>query len=147
MSVSEFLRACSTHFAGKPHAEHWPLYREKLAPFTGPQLDAIYNRLIETEVYFPKIKVIYDAARALGYFDVKPEQYESYHWTRSACRLCGGEGRLLVLWKSQEGRKVVSGVWPYSHLTSEREDEFRSLFRCACPAGDALPKTWPRWRI
>lgn len=162
MTIREFLTQCETSFAGRvrlmPAQE--AVYVEKLSTFSPDQLSAIYNKVLEITEHFPKIKNIYDAARDLGYLQTESDVYKPHQWKTTDCHLCRGEGRLCVTWiltseiRNNERIRVeaLNRITPYSESCDSRtfqmqDGEFRSLFRCACFAGDVpgLPKTWPKW--
>src|SRR6266704_6421918 len=98
MNTPDFLKKCAQAFPGKELTEDQvAIYTEKLARFDERQLNRIHAEIIETCKYFPKIADIYDAARSMGMLTV-PEQ-PIHHWQPTACGLCHGEGRLLIVWQ------------------------------------------------
>lgn len=163
MTASEFLKQCeATLGSGKvkllPAQES--IYFEKLRRFTSDQLLAIYDKVLETTGYFPKIKDIYEAARDLGYLQTESEHFKPHRWQETECQLCKGEGRLCITWIvtseiiREERREVhaLSRIRPYAESCNSdnfvlESGEFRSIFRCSCLAGDAagIPKMWPKW--
>lgn len=163
MTVTEFIRQCeATTGNGKirlmPAQE--AVYVEKLRMFSGEQLSAIYDKVLELTEHFPKIKNIWDAARDLGYLQTESDIFRPHRWEESECRLCKGEGRICVIWLStfeirHETRveaEALSQILPYAESCDSvkyklKPDEFRTIFRCACIAGDrdTIPKGWPKW--
>lgn len=163
MTVNEFISECKRSFGGK--VELTPgltaIYHEKLRRFTSEELSAIYDKVLETVEYFPKVKHIYAAASDLGFLQREMDNFQPHRWDDSDCRLCHGEGRLCVTWiataevANERLREVqaLSRIIGYKDSCDSQkfvlqEGEFRSLFRCACMAGDSstIPKSWPKWR-
>jgi hypothetical protein len=156
MTTEAFIDICERSFSEQkvrlgPNQRE--IYAEKLRRFTNDELNAIFDKVLETTRNFPKIRDIYDAARDCGFLQTEMPQFRSHDWKESACNLCHGEGRLLVIWQLayeengwEEHRLKV--IRPYSAPEIETgAHDFRTLFRCQCSAGDAstIPAGWPKW--
>ena len=156
MTSKEFVEEFEKLNEKKLTTDQLAIYREKLRRFSSEELNAIYDKVLEEAKYFPKISEIYKTALGLGYLSTADLTTITtiHQWEPSNCRRCTGEGRLCVTWTLayDDNRREVhtlSRIVPYSwtaSLTLAR-DEFTSLFRCDCVAGDAptIPKKWPRW--
>ena len=151
-TVSEFLAKCELVFPGKTlTVDQSSIYRQKLSHFSPDQLGHIYEEIIETQKYFPKIADVFDAARTLGY--MHPPERPVHTWDKTSCALCHGEGRIAVIWDVQPvGERIIETlhkIWPYSESGSADipTHGFRTLSRCKCLAGGAptIPKSWQKW--
>jgi hypothetical protein len=136
---------------------------KKLGHFKPAQLGALYERTIEDCKYLfargaNPVAQIFDVARDLGFFSVKPHQSAGFHnWTPTKCRLCGGQGLIVVFFDvthDGEGQvcKTVTRIfrasceevldWKYEH-----RDQYDSIARCSCERGDVptLERGIPKW--
>lgn len=161
MTIDQFIDECErTTSTGKVRLmpEQRAAYYHKLQRFSGEQLSAIYDKVLELTEHFPKVKNCYDAARDLGYLDDTPKnQYKPHVWQETDCKLCGGEGLILVAF-SRSWEKQESGIYevmqletiePYSKRPSSSlpANQCGFVFRCKCLAGDAdtVQKGITRW--
>lgn len=158
MTTHEFLDKCEESFPGKPYTiGQRAAFDQKLERFTETQVMGIYAQILENCKYAPRIADVYDAAQELGYLSIDATQFRSHQWEPSnECGLCRGEGRLAIFWRVAiqerdtglvEFQEIVH-VAQYTksfdrHIPS---NEFRSVFRCKCRAGDVatIPKHWPK---
>lgn len=164
-SVTDFLERCRSQIGRSrqpldPDVER--TYRAKLSRFSPDQLSMLFDRLIETCEYFPKIAEIFSAAESLEFIGpTDTVSFRPHTWEPSDCPFCRGEGRLAVYWRiSHEDRsgrlvEIQRLLWSSGYsdalrgLKAPGKDDIRTLFRCHCPAGDAitLSRGWPKWRI
>ena len=156
MTSGEFLLRCEDLFPGKALTDaQAKVYHEKLSRFDSRQLAKILAGCLENCKFFPKIADIYESARSMGLLQAPSER--QHRWTPTDCPLCDGEGRLGVFWEfyrevrgedSVEVNRLVK-ILPYtkSFEYSRQSDQFRSIWRCRCSAGDVptIPKAWPKW--
>ena len=159
MTPQSFIHELEQIFERSLKEKQAPLYLDKLRRFSSEQLLELLNRTLEEAKYFPKISEIYKAAAELGYLHVDLTRTRLHNWEPSDCAMCRGEGRLAVFWEllfeeRGTGRFEVhqfKSLVPYSRSSSYSlsENEFSSIFRCSCMAGEAatLPKAWPKWSI
>jgi hypothetical protein len=160
MNANAFIDICERSFSEakvKLGPSQRSIYEEKLKAFTEQDLDRIFEKVLEITRSFPKIKDIYDAARELGLLNVEHYNTVKHQWQESECGFCRGEGRICIIWGCRmEERKTgicevreLTQVFPYSKSFSYhlKPNEYRSIFRCQCAAGDVdtLPKSWPKW--
>jgi hypothetical protein len=133
------------------------IYLEKLKRFSNPQLEKVFEKVLETSKRFPKIAEIYEAARECGYLQTESDIFKPHRWQPADCGLCRGEGRLAIIWHCfyepkptglLEIQELVQ-AFPYTRSFDYtlKPNEYRSIFRCRCVAGDVatLSKAWPKW--
>jgi len=144
---------------GKPlTATQWSGYRAKLAEFSEEQLGKLYEAVLETCKFFPKIADIFDCAKSLGFTERKAE-YRPHVWTPTDCQLCVGSGMVAAFWSQEfeitgeEKQQILRlhYLFPY-HQSGEYQrrkdhDDVRTVYRCFCDRGavDTLSKGIPRW--
>lgn len=133
------------------------IYVEKLRRFSEHELDKIFEHVIEGTKYFPKIADIYAAARECGFLQTESDKFRPHHWRETDCGLCRGEGRVAIIWHCfYEARDTgmleiqeLTQALPYAASFDYRfkPNEYRSIFRCRCRAGEAatLPQAWPKF--
>lgn len=156
MTLNMFLTQCEEAFGGKTYTlGQKAAFTEKCSRFTERELNRIYSDLLETSKYLPKIADVYDAARSMGMLDT--EERPVHRWDATDCGLCRGEGRLMIVWhcfRELQGDRLkeieeLTQLMPYSQGLDykQKPNEYRSIFRCRCLAGDALtiPKSFPKW--
>lgn len=162
MTTDAFIDICEKSFSearlrlGPMQRE---IYNEKLKRFDVMQLDKIFEKVLETVKRFPKIAEIYDAARDCGYLQTESDKFKPHRWQSTTCGKCRGEGRIAIIWhcfREVQGDRLkeieeLTQVFPYSESFTYRfkPNEYRSIFRCQCAAGDAptLARAWPKWTI
>lgn len=161
MSPNEFIRQIERTWDRELEADQALIYLRKLERFSDAELQAIFDRVIESSKYMPRIADIYSAATDLEML-AKPaaDGSKSHTWERTDCKLCEGEGRLNVIMQTTYGEATASGrdktvrfadLGPYSDkkwIGYPWQEGFNSyIFRCSCEAGEAetIPKAWPRW--
>lgn len=161
MNSAAFIDICERSFSEakvKLGPSQRSIYEEKLRSFTDQDLDRIFEKVLELTRSFPKIKDIYDAARELGMLGAeRVSNSPKHHWQVTDCGFCRGEGRIAIIWvcKVEERQtgiceiRQLAEVFPYSKSFDYqfKPNEYRSIFRCQCSAGDmeTLPKSWPKW--
>jgi hypothetical protein len=154
MTPEQFIQELEMVFDRRLKPEARPVYVGRLRLFPNEQLVEILNKVLDDVKFFPRIAEIMAAAKALGCtLQADPLVVKLHRWTPTECPLCGGEGRLLVIWAVAEDESqplcILSHIVAYSALLpfELKPYEFRSIFRCSCPAGDVgtIPKRWPRW--
>lgn len=156
MNLEQFLSKCEDSFGGKSYTLlQKAAFMEKCSRFNAAELQRIFSDLLENNKYLPRIADIYESARSLGMLD--KEQMPLHRWIGTDCNYCRGEGRMGIIWRCQiEERETglveiqeLVDLFQYSKAFDRqlKSNEYRSLFRCRCSAGDAetLPKGWPRW--
>lgn len=160
MTTEAFIDICEKTFSeGKVRLGPMQreIYLEKLKRFDGSQLDKMFEKVLETAKHFPKIAEIFDSARDCGYLQTETDNFRPHHWEPTDCGKCHGEGRLCIIWlftmeERPTGileRRQLTQVFPYtkSFDYTLKPNEYRSIFRCECFAGDAstIPKIYPKW--
>lgn len=160
MNIHLFMDELGKIFDKQPKPEQLAIYAQKLRRFSPEQLVEILNRVLEECRAFPKVSEVFKAATELGYLSIDTTRTRHHHWAESDyCGMCHGEGRLCIFWECfyedrENGRveiQQLKRVFQYtkSFDYQQQRNEFRSIFRCKCPAGDAqtLSKHWPKWTI
>ena len=156
MTLTTFMERLESAYGAKGYTEgQKSAIAEKCLRFNERELNRIYSDLLENCRYLPKIADIYESARSMGLLQAPSER--QHRWTPTDCPLCDGEGRLGVFWEfyrevrgedSVEVNRLVK-ILPYtkSFEYSRQSDQFRSIWRCRCSAGDVptIPKAWPKW--
>jgi hypothetical protein len=157
MNSEQFLDELGTVFDKHPKPQQLGIYRDKLRRFSPEQLLELLNKVLEEAKYFPKVSEIYKAANELGYLSIDTTKTRHHHWQPSKCGLCCGEGRLALFWEfRQEQRETgiveiqrVVKIAQYTNSLGDAvpQNQFRTIFRCECAAGDVmtLPKAWPKY--
>lgn len=144
---------------GKPlTATQWAAYRSKTADFTEEQFSKLYDAVLETCKFFPKIADLFTCATDLGFFAEKTE-YRPHMWTPTDCQLCAGSGMVAAFWSQEfeiageEKQQILRlhYLFPYHQSGDYRRrgdhDDVRAVYRCSCPGGlaDTLSRGLPRW--
>lgn len=158
MTVSTFIEELTMIFDKPLKLQQVGIYQDKLRRFSPEQLVELLNKVLEEVKTFPKVSEIYKAANELGFLAVDTTKTRTHHWEESSdCGMCHGEGRLCIYWEvffeeRDSGRveiQQLKHVAQYSRSFDYKpsQNEFRSIFRCKCAAGDAttIPKSWPKW--
>lgn len=165
MTPSEFISETEEAWGKELSVKQTTIWRRKLDRFDSFQIDKLFEKVVETQRYFPNtLEPIWSLARDLGFFreqDTQSRTTTEHTWKPTSCQLCGGDGRLTVFFSvmyedTDEGRKTVKTLRRIfrasdgASLLAYKPDstEYDFLYRCPCPAGEAskLPKKWPRWK-
>lgn len=160
MTSEQFLDELETVFEKKPKPQQLVIYRDKLRRFSSEQLLELLNKVLEEVKYFPRVSEIYKAAEGMGYLAIDTTNCKLHRWQPTECNLCHGEGRLAIIWQArveqrETGRVEIQELTQVLQYTKSldpqnytlKANEFRTIFRCQCLAGDAatIPKAWPKW--
>jgi len=157
-SVQEFLYEISEYWGKKRTPAQERMESEELSRMYGDdQWDSLFRAVIRSGGKFmPKLSEIIEIAgeNHVERRDIIHNRH--YSWQASDCPMCGGEGRLVVIFRTEyelneterKIHRVFSRLAPYSVDQPQLEDfESSWIFRCSCVAGDNpnLPLRWPRW--
>lgn len=146
MQVGEFIRKIQSFYGKTYNADHLEVIEKKLSGYTDQQRSAIYYQLVDDSQYLPKAKEILDAADKLG-AEREKKAASKHTWTETDCKLCGGEGRLIVVFSSLMREDHSRGlrlerIFPLSSLELCQygrgpANTFQFKYRCNCEAGRA----------
>lgn len=160
MNPLQFVRQLQDAWDKPMNAEQAVIYSDKAMRFTDAQLDAIFDKLLETCKFQPKVSDVFNAATDLALLAKPTSDHEASHnWVKTNCPLCEGEGRLCAIFQTlheitaNERRKTrrFIDVGPYSDarwIGHEWDEGYATyIFRCCCDSGDVptIPKAYPRW--
>lgn len=162
MTPAEFVVGLQHYYGDKKlESEIAQMYKRKMLRFTTEQILQLYEKVIETSKYYPKIVEIFGLAAEMGFLQRRNRSSPKVHeWQPSSCKLCGGEGRLAVFFSilqlQDEGRwrrkDRLERIFALSDSAAsdyqlKNCDHVEFLYRCNCMAGRAatIPEAWPIW--
>lgn len=165
MTTEDFLTELMIYFRTELEKDQLKIYKRHLNTFQDYQLDDLFEEALKHCKQFPKIAHLVSIADdQLGilsaYKKEKKRKPKWSDWEPTSCRLCHGEGRLMVWFemftqRDEEGglrtlRKLVQiDQLSDPDLSPERPKGcVKYVFRCSCSAGirPGLPGAWPRWK-
>lgn len=81
MNAQSFMKALEAQWPREPIPEESArVYRVALSAYTSTQLQKVYERIIQTEQYTPKLSRILDVARELGYMREERRELRAVHF-------------------------------------------------------------------
>ena len=91
MSAGELVLSIERHWGKTIEAYQRATYIRKLGRFNPDQLDAVFDRVLETSHWLPSINHLYQTADELG-FSKPIGKIGKGSLGRKGCSLCGGTG-------------------------------------------------------
>lgn len=165
MTAKQFIEKIEEAWEKELPAAQPSIWLRRLGRFDEAQLDKLFDEVMVSVRYFPRtLEPIWTVARESGLFnddDRKARTTGIHLWEPTSCKLCGGDGRLIVymavLYETDDTgrreRRQLRRIFRASDGSAIQDyaaqpEELAFLFRCSCSAGDAetLPEGWPKWQ-